>query len=81
MTPSEKQKEIACAFVLYFNSDYSTYSTVDSYDRWILTEEGKRLTAEEDNWKVGEDQQGQAIDLLIKISEQLDRIEGKFAGK
>lgn len=47
MTPSEKQKAIACAFADFFDRDMSTIRTSKSYDSWLLTEEGKRLTAEE----------------------------------
>lgn len=43
MTPSERQKEIACAFAMYFQHG----DAYKNYDRWLLTEEGKRLTAEE----------------------------------
>lgn len=39
----KKQKAIACAFAMYFQHGDAS----KNYDRWLLTEEGKRLTAED----------------------------------
>jgi hypothetical protein len=106
MTPAEKQKEIAVAFARYFNREVSKVSHITSrlllilYENWLLTEEGKRLTAEEPEprviqgiWAVPEEKnkaaiasatkdrsepEEPAINVLIKISKQLDRIEGRM---
>jgi hypothetical protein len=78
MTPAEKQKEIAVAFARYFNHEVSKVSHITSrlliilYENWLLTEEGKRLTAEDRS-----EPEEPAINILIKISKQLDRMEGK----
>lgn len=45
MTPQEKYKEIACAFARYL--DFFIHPPEEEYNAWLLTEEGKRLTAEE----------------------------------
>jgi hypothetical protein len=48
MTPSEKQKAIAVAFSDFRYGYYPTGRAPEYlYDDWLLTEEGKRLTAEE----------------------------------
>lgn len=43
MTASEKHKAIAVAFAMYFQHGEAH----KNYDRWLLTEEGKRLTQDE----------------------------------
>jgi hypothetical protein len=79
MTPAEKQKEIAVAFARYFNHEVSKVSHITSrlliilYENWLLTEEGKRLTAEDRS-----EPEEPSINILIKISKQLDRIEGRM---
>jgi hypothetical protein len=72
MTPQEKQKEIAVAFSKYDAWQFSKTSE-DAWFDWILTEEGKRLTAEDRS-----EPEEPAINILIKISKQLDRIEGRM---
>jgi hypothetical protein len=72
MTPSEKMKEIACAFATY-DIWHTSKSTEDNYFDWLLTEEGKRLTAEDRS-----EPEEPSINILIKISKQLDRIEGSM---
>jgi hypothetical protein len=48
MTDQQKKyKEIACAFLEYNRLSAIKYSP-ELYDRWIATEEGKRLTAPDD---------------------------------
>lgn len=48
MTDQQKKyKEIACAFARY-DQWAVTKDTEDAYFDWLLTEEGKRLTAEEE---------------------------------
>jgi hypothetical protein len=73
MTPAEKQKEIAIAFMCYFGRIQYCASHEDVYERWKATEEGKRLTQEERS-----EPEEPAINILIKISKQLDRIEGRM---
>lgn len=78
----DQAKEIAYAFGKYVWKN-PTYTWED----WILTEEGKRLTAEEpaEDSPIEYQQRLQpskpeepAINVLIKISKQLDRIEGSM---
>jgi hypothetical protein len=71
MTTSEKQKEIVIAFAKY--SSTVSLSTQYAYEAWLLTEEGKRLTAEDRS-----EPEEPAINILIKISKQLNRIEGRM---
>jgi hypothetical protein len=71
MTQHEKQKAIAVAFAPY--AEWSNLKYEESYNNWILTEEGKRLTAEDRS-----EPEQPAINVLIKISKQLDRIEGRM---
>lgn len=47
MTDQKKQKEIAVAFAVWYFLADEYDDTHKAYDAWILTEEGKRLTAEE----------------------------------
>ena len=99
MTPAEKQKAITVAFVASIS--FKNYSRIkEQYESWLLTEEGKRLTAEEPEpgviqgiWAVPEEKhkaaiaaatkdrsepEEPAINVLIKISKQLDRMEGNM---
>lgn len=86
MTHLERQKSIAVAFVSAISFKQKP-RIEEQYDAWTLTEEGKRLTAEEpveDN-PIEYQQRLQpskpeepAINVLIKISKQLDRIEGSM---
>lgn len=84
----KKQKAIACAFAMYFQHGDAS----KNYDRWLLTEEGKRLTAEEENeeevkWlRAAMETQYEAYEALAKetaadiktLKQQLDRIEGNM---
>lgn len=87
MTPSEKQKAIAIAFLMHYNQGLPAYNANLSYEKWLLTEEGKRLTAEPDV-----ESPEPSLDALIEIAKsmvqmsehqlsmkkQLDRIEGNM---
>jgi hypothetical protein len=75
MTPTEKQKQIAVAFYRSVARDtpISREIILRFYDQWTETEEGKRLTQEERS-----EPEEPAINILIKISKQLDRIEGRM---
>jgi hypothetical protein len=71
MTP-ERVKEIAIAFTRYWwAKDCENEECI--YDEWIQGEEGKRLTAEDRS-----EPEEPSINILIKISKQLDRIEGRM---
>jgi hypothetical protein len=72
MTPQEKTKEIAVAFAAFF-AGLVVKHPEDAYAYWIGTEEGKRLTAEDRS-----EPEEPAINILIKISKQLNRIEGRM---
>lgn len=74
----KKQKEIACSFVSAIS--FKSFARVEEqYDSWLLTEEGKRLTAEEPEIELKlQVQPESSYDLLMKISGQLDRIEGSM---
>lgn len=93
MTPSEKQKEIAVAFARFFHFNFGMSNTETLFDRWILTEEGKRLTAEETEkelkWlRATVDATLEDHESLIKennqdikaLKAQFDRFEGRLNG-
>jgi hypothetical protein len=93
MTPAEKQKEIAVAFARYFNHEVSKVSHITSrlliilYENWLLTEEGKRLTAEDPVHETESSLETlekisayvcQVFDSQIDINQKLDRMEGRM---
>lgn len=72
MTPSEKQKEIAVAFAWYFSAS-EDLDGHKIYEDWLLTEEGKRLTAEDRS-----EPEEPIVNILINISKKLDSMDAKF---
>lgn len=90
MTPAEKQRQIAYSYARFMRDNAPDFfSECDPYDVWLLTEEGKRLTAEE---LVVAEHEDSTIDVLTEIArslvqmsdhqldmkKQLDRMEGNM---
>jgi hypothetical protein len=74
MTTAEKQKAIAVAFSDFRYGYYPTGREPEYlYDDWLLTEEGKRLTAEDRS-----EPEEPIVNILINISKKIDRIEGRM---
>jgi hypothetical protein len=91
MTPAKKQKAIAIRFAdFWMNDGARAFNPSESYEAWLLTEEGKRLTAEEP--VAAAEHEDSTIDVLTEIArslvqmsehqldikKQLDRMEGNM---
>jgi hypothetical protein len=65
----KKQQKIAVSFSTFRSRCSPTGRSAERlYNDWLLTEEGKRLTAEEP-------EKESSYELLLKISKQLDRLD------